>query len=116
MAHHKLSARRVNTLKKPGHYSDGGNLYLQVSQWHTKSWIFRFKMPGKKNKTREMGLGPLALVSLTEARDKALDCRRLLFEGRDPLVTRRNQQTQAQLEASQDNHVWSMRRQLHQGA
>ena len=84
MAQHKLSAKRVEKLRKPGHYSDGGNLYLQVSQWRTKSWAFRYKLHGK---IREMGLGSLALVSLAEARDKALDNRRLLLEGRDPIGT-----------------------------
>ena len=39
---------------------------------------------GWHGKTREMGLGPLALVSLAEARDKALACRKLLLEGTTP--------------------------------
>ena len=32
MAQHKLTARRVTTVRKPGYYGDGGNLYLQVAQ------------------------------------------------------------------------------------
>jgi integrase len=97
MAQHKLSARRVKAVRKPGYFGDGGNLYLQVSRSHTKSWIFRYGMHGK---TREMGLGPLALVSLAEARDKALACRKLLLEGRDPIEARRGQRTQERLEAA----------------
>jgi hypothetical protein len=29
---HRLSAVRVKTLKEPGYYADGGNLYLQVTR------------------------------------------------------------------------------------
>ena len=97
MAQHKLSARRVETLNKRGHYGDGGNLYLQISQWHTKSWTFRYKLHGK---IKEMGLGPLVLISLAEARDKALACRKLLLEGRDPIAARQHQREQAKLEAA----------------
>ncbi len=38
-----------------------------------------------------MGLGSVALVSLREARRKALGCRRLAAEGQDPLEARRQQ-------------------------
>ena len=95
MAQHKLSARRIKAVRKPGYYGDGGNLYLQVSRSRTKSWIFRYGMHGK---TREMGLGSLELVSLAEARDKALACRKLLLEGRDPIEARKHQRTQERLD------------------
>ena len=29
-------------LKEPRFYGDGGGLYLQVSEYATKSWVFRF--------------------------------------------------------------------------
>jgi hypothetical protein len=40
-------------------------------------------------KRREMGLGSLADVSLSEARQKAADARRTLAEGQDPLGAKR---------------------------
>jgi integrase len=40
-------------------------------------------------KAREMGLGPLALYGLADARAKALDARRLRHEGIDPIEHRR---------------------------
>ena len=46
----------VSAAKEPRFYGDGGGLYLQVSQYGTKSWVFRFKMNGK---TRDMGLGSI---------------------------------------------------------
>ena len=37
----KLTARRVETAK-PGKYSDGGNLYLIVSETGARKWVLRF--------------------------------------------------------------------------
>lgn len=81
-----LSARGVQTEKAPGMYADGNGLYLQVTPGGAKSWIFRYSMAGRR---REMGLGPLALVSLAEARDKALELRKAVFIGTDPLEARK---------------------------
>jgi hypothetical protein len=62
---HRLSALGVARLKKPGYYCDGGGLYLQVSPARTRSWVYRFRRAGR---LREMGLGPLLTVTLTDAR------------------------------------------------
>ncbi|SAK39272.1 tyrosine-type recombinase/integrase [Caballeronia ptereochthonis] len=78
----RLTAIHVTRTKKPGVYSDGGGLYLQVSRTLAKSWLFRYMRQGK---ARGMGLGPVHTVSLVEARIKALDCRRQLVNGIDPL-------------------------------
>ena len=82
----RLSARAVTTLGKPGYHADGGGLYLQVSRTMTKSWLFCFTLRGRP---REMGLGELALVPMAEARQRALDCRRMLPDGVDPIEARR---------------------------
>jgi len=74
-----------STPKKTGRYGDGGGLWLQVSASGGKSWIFRFMYDGRE---RHMGLGPVDVVSLAEARELARENRRVLFEGRDPLVAR----------------------------
>jgi len=49
---------------------------------------------------RWMGLGPLALYGLQEARGKALDARRLRHEGIDPIETRRANRLRERLEAA----------------
>ncbi|MFN4040060.1 MAG: Arm DNA-binding domain-containing protein [Brevundimonas sp.] len=69
----------------PGMYADGGGLYLQVSRSGSKSWIFRYAMEGRE---REMGLGPLHTVSLSEARELALEARKLKLRGIDPIDAR----------------------------
>lgn len=96
----RLSAAAVSKAKVAGMYADGGGLYLQASDdgrgGVTKSWIYRFTLNGR---TREMGLGPLHTVGLSDARRKALECRRLRLEGIDPIEARHLQRRKAQLEA-----------------
>jgi integrase len=82
----KLSAVAISKLKKRGVYGDGHGLYLQVSEGGTKAWLFRFMQNGR---ARKMGLGPLHTVSLAEARDDALACRKQLREGIDPIEARK---------------------------
>lgn len=93
----KLTALGVNQAKKRGYYSDGGGLFLQVGASGSKSWVFRFRAAGR---LREMGLGPSHTVTLAEARQKALECRKLRLDGRDPIQVRRTERVAANLEAS----------------
>ena len=78
-------------------YADGGGLYLRVTQEGTKNWVFRFMLNGRP---RWMGIGPLALCSLQEARGKALDARRLRHAGIDPIEARLAGRVRERLEAA----------------
>ena len=69
-----------------GRHADGNGLYLLVQPTGTRSWIQRLFVRGRK---RELGLGSVALVSLAEAREKALANRKLAREGGDPLAEKR---------------------------
>ena len=40
---HKLTTRKVESIKKKGRYSDGGNLYLIVTNAGTRQWVFRYR-------------------------------------------------------------------------
>lgn len=91
----RLTARTVAAASTRGLLPDGGGLYLQVSPSGAKSWVFRFML---QRKSREMGLGSLRLISLAEARDQAQRCRRLLFEGTDPIEHRRQARALRHLE------------------
>jgi len=88
----RLSAMQVMRAKRPGVLSDGGGLYLQVSRSLAKSWLFRYMRGGR---ARGMGLGPLHTITLAEARDKALVCRKQLLGGIDPLDERHAQRKAA---------------------
>lgn len=94
---HRLSARTVETKRKPGLYGDGGGLYLQVGPSGSKAWLFRFMLKGK---AREMGLGSVNARTLTEARDEALACRKLLLQGLDPIDARDATRAQGKLDAA----------------
>jgi hypothetical protein len=94
----KLSALAVAKTSKPGRYGDGRGLWLQVSPAGTKAWLFRFMLNGR---ARQMGLGPVDIVSLADAREKARDCRKLLLDGVDPIETRKAKRMKARPEAAQ---------------
>ena len=93
----KLTALAMTQAKRRGYYGDGGGLFLQVSASGAKSWVFRFKEGGR---LREMGLGPTHTVSLAEARQKALECRKARLDGLDPIEARRGKRIQAKLDAA----------------
>jgi len=69
----RLTALKVERLKEPGMHADGGGLYLRITPQGARNWVLRYMLNGRP---RWMGLGPLALYSLAEARAKALDARR----------------------------------------
>jgi integrase len=91
------SARGVETVTDVGYHRCDPGLYLQVASGGTKSWLFRYKSPVTA-KQREMGLGALSLVSLAVARDMALECRRQVLSGLDPLEEREKVKRARQLE------------------
>ena len=84
MAIHKLSARKVETAPA-GKYEDGGGLRLVVSASGARKWVFRYTLSGKR---REMGLGSLPVVELSDARTKAAEYRALVARGDDPIKAR----------------------------
>jgi len=92
----RLSSLAVKAQSERGFYADGGGLYLQISKFGTKSWVFRFT---QNKRRREMGLGPIHTVTLSEAREEALTCRKLLRAGTDPIEQRKLLLGQAQAEA-----------------
>jgi integrase len=111
---HRLSSAKVANAKpkalpdgtlRAKLYPDGGGLYLQVTPQRAddkgkprvaKSWIFRFTAAGGKE--RYMGLGPLDIVGLADAREKAAECRKLRHDGVDPIAEKRTRKATAALE------------------
>ena len=84
----RLNARSVAALSKPGRHSDGGGLYLVVDKNGSKRWAFLFRWRGK---LKEMGLGSIGAVSLARARELAIDARRSVAEGTNPIEARKRQ-------------------------
>jgi len=85
MAAEKLTALVVKNLNTPGMYGDGKGLWLRVKDTGAKSWVFRYTVNGK---ARTMGLGPYPEIGLADAREKAIEQRRQLLKGVDPLAAK----------------------------
>ncbi|MFA6064151.1 MAG: integrase arm-type DNA-binding domain-containing protein [Gallionella sp.] len=84
----KLTPDFVANADKPGMYPDGLGLYLQVSKWLTKSWLFRYS---RNYKLRSMGLGPCHTVTLSEARKRAKQARQQILDEIDPIDSKHRQ-------------------------
>lgn len=85
---HKLSARKVESLSRPGRHSDGGGLYLNVKTTGGKSWCYLWVRNGRR---REMGLGGFPGVTLSSAREREQSARELVANDKDPILERRKQ-------------------------
>lgn len=96
----RLSALAIRKTQAGMHY-DGGGLYLQVTESTNgtlhRSWLYRFNMSGRE---RQMGLGSLETVSLADARDKAVEARKLVKDGKDPITEKRAARAALALEAA----------------
>jgi len=99
MRTHRLTAVKVAALAKRtdrAYHGDGGGLWLQVTPGGA-SWVFRYRVD---RRLREMGLGPLHTVTLAEARERALECRKSRLDGRDPIEERKAARMAARLDAA----------------
>jgi hypothetical protein len=84
----KLTKRQVESLG-PGLHGDGNGLYLVVDPSGARRWIVRVVVKGQKNRKgkplrTDFGLGGADVVTLQEARAKALEHRRLAKSGLNP--------------------------------
>jgi integrase len=83
-----LTTKRIGKLRKRprGRFHDGHGLYLQVMGPRSASWILRYVRHGEE---RMLGLGPLHVVGLKEARERAKVARLQLLDGIDPVEDRK---------------------------
>jgi integrase len=81
----KLTSRGVEAAKL-GRHTDGRGLMLVVKPSGARSWVLRFQIAGRR---RDMGLGSWPEVTLAMAREKALEARRAIAKGSDPLDEKR---------------------------
>jgi integrase len=89
------SAKDLAKLTKRGRYAVGNNVYLQISEWGTRSWLLRYRTDGRAT---HMGLGPYDLLTLAEARECGHQARRQLLHGVDPLKAKRAAKRQRALD------------------
>ncbi|HEV2559388.1 MAG TPA: Arm DNA-binding domain-containing protein [Microvirga sp.] len=101
----KLSARFVQTVSEVGRYSDGGNLYLNVSANGGRRWVLMYRWNGK---IHEMGLGSARTVTLARAREKAAEACQAIADRRDPMQARIQERRIPTFGDLADEHIASM--------
>jgi len=84
----KLTKKLVENLGA-GRHGDGGGLYLVVDPSGARRWIVRVVVKGQKNKKgaplrTDFGLGGADVVTIDQAREKALAYRRMAKQGLNP--------------------------------
>ncbi|MBS0854533.1 MULTISPECIES: tyrosine-type recombinase/integrase [unclassified Tatumella] len=80
----KLNARQVETAKpkeKPYKLSDGGGLYLLVNPNGSRYWRLKYRVTGKE---KLLSVGVYPDVTLSDARSRREDAKRVLAAGGDP--------------------------------
>jgi integrase len=92
-----LTTRELAALSRRGQHRVSRSLYLQITPTGTRSWLFRYRRHGRPY---WVGLGPIDLVTLVEARAKVIALRKLLLDGQDPAEHRRAARQQAALAAA----------------
>jgi Arm DNA-binding domain len=60
-----LTVKEIAAITRPGSWRVSRNLYVQVTNTGTKSWLFRYMRDGRSH---GMSLGSLELVTLAKAR------------------------------------------------
>jgi integrase len=84
----KLTKKLVENLGA-GRHGDGNGLYLVVDPSGARRWIVRVVVKGQKNKKgaplrTDFGLGGADVVTLNQARERALEYRRMAKQGLNP--------------------------------
>ena len=100
----QLTAAQVKGALEPGRYSDQNGLALQVQRGRDgmlkKSWVVRFSLAGKR---REMGLGPTSSLTLKDARAKAIEIKRDVASGVDPIAEKKRRADELQSKPVEDS-------------
>lgn len=84
----KLTKALVRTLGA-GRHADGNGLYLVVDPSGARRWVVRVTVKGQKNREgkplrTDFGLGGANIVTLDDARSRALEYRRMAKQGLNP--------------------------------
>jgi hypothetical protein len=99
---------------KPGLYRDSPNLYLQVNERGTKSWICRYMILGR---ARKMGFGSAGSCQAGRcAQDGLYEARLKVLEGVDPYRGPQREKGFPGRSERQGDNIRAVRERLHRGA
>jgi len=83
-----LKIRNLKPRQKAYKVFDGGGLYLEIEPNGSKLWRYKYRYRGKH---KTLSLGKYPVVTLSEARKKHLEAKRLLSRGLDPSSEKRKE-------------------------
>ncbi|EDH5631370.1 integrase [Salmonella enterica subsp. enterica serovar Claibornei] len=87
MALTDMTVRNAKPLDKAYKLTDSNGLFLFISPAGSKLWRFRYRF---ENKEQTFSIGPYPEISLSEARSKRDDARKLLVNGINPAQQKRD--------------------------
>lgn len=90
-----LEIRRSKPREKPYTLNDGNGLSLLVESNGSKGWRFRYRFDGKP---KMLSLGTYPLISLTDARQKRDEAKKLVITGINPSEVRKREKQDRQTE------------------
>ncbi|HWZ13306.1 MAG TPA: Arm DNA-binding domain-containing protein, partial [Acidobacteriaceae bacterium] len=90
MALTDIQIKRTKPRTKPYKISDGGGLFLWVTPSGGRLWRWAFRFEGK---AKLMTFGKYPDVSLSQARERHGEARKLLAAGTDPMAHRKAEKT-----------------------
>ena len=86
MALTDTAIRNAKPAEKPQKLFDGGGLFLFVSKTGAKSWRLKYSFQGKE---KLLTFGKYPAISLKNARERALEAKKILASGKDPSVEKK---------------------------
>jgi len=105
MARDRLSDAKIRNAKpkaKPYKLYDGGGLFLLVHRNGSRYWRLKYRIGGKE---KLFAIGVYPEVTLSEARTKALDARREVAQGADPVIARRHRRAASGASTAETFHA-----------
>lgn len=91
-----IACKTAKPEAKPYKMSDGGGLYLEVTNKGSRLWRLKYRYLGKEKK---LCIGEYPIITLAEARDRRENAKKLLSNGQDPSAEKQTQKKEAQRNA-----------------
>ena len=92
-----IQCRNAKPKEKAYKLADGGGMYLEISPKGSKYWRLKYRIHGKE---KRLALGVYPAVSLSEAREKRDEAKKLIAGGTDPVSAKREAKAEATANAA----------------
>ncbi len=104
----EVVVRKAKPEAKPYKKADGGGMYLEVMPNGSKYWRLKYRFAGKE---KRLALGVYPDISLSDARGRRDDARKLLAHDTDPGAVKQSQKRQTKQSAA--NSFEAIAREFH---